>query len=159
MTNNAKNIIKKQNVNATFPYLIKFYYKDEVYRYVNSSHNVMYQGEEFEAVHFELDLPKKDTSSISDARISIDFDYNWIEKIRNYKESDGLISVKFIGVINYYKDGTEYIEPIEEMDFTLKSAVVNNDTKTIEWSMIFDDLLQLIIPCDVVTAQNTPGIV
>lgn len=152
MKNKIINTIKDTNVNASFPYLIKVNYLGEIYNYVNSDTDVIYKGETYKGVYFEIQPPTKDSEGFSKASITIGTEQEWIAKIRNHKYDDDLITLTFVAIIQY----GENIEPLEEMQFTLTNASWNLDT--IKFDMEFDDLLSIVIPCHIITTQNTPAI-
>jgi hypothetical protein len=159
MTPKAEQLIARQETYAKFPFLIKVTHPlfDSPLYYANSNTNIVYDdgtGEQtYEAAYFSIDPPDKDGSKIGDAQLTISaVDQFWIEKIRSTQIA---AKITFIAAIQY-DDGTiSGVEPIEEMEFTLR--VVNWNENVITWAMVFDERQRILVPCDKVTALKCPG--
>jgi hypothetical protein len=155
MTDKAKQLIARQETYAKFPFLIKIIHETfGTFRYANSNEDITYMGEVYQAAYFTLDPPDKDGSKIGDGQLTISaVDQFWIEKIRTTQIA---ARIKFLAMIVYEDGIIAGIEQIEEIDFTLR--VVNWNEDTITWSMVFDEGMSIIIPCDKATALKCPGV-
>lgn len=158
----AKNKIMRMETYAKFPYLIEItrYYKidgvekSEILRYANCDTDVVYNNKTYTAGYFEIIPPEKNQDSISDAKITISaIDKSWIAKIR---ETEKRAIIRFIAVMMYYENSIESIEPIEDISFELTTA--QWDENAIQWTMEFDNLLDLNIPCDEINSFNCPQV-
>ena len=151
----AKQQILRTKTRAMFPYLIEVIHDDfGTLRYANSDSDIEYNGETFQASSFSIDPPDKEGGKIGDATITISaIDQFWIEKIRS---TNKYAHMRFIAVIKYDKSGKVIVEPIEDYEFTLKNASWND--VSIQWEMIFDDTMNIIVPCDRATAQKVPAL-
>ena len=160
MTNNAKQRILRQNTQAMFPYLIEItHIKDDgtsdIYRYANCDNDITYKGNVYHAGYFEIEPPEKRQDNISDARLTLSaIDLEWIKKIRNTNKHRS--KIKFIAVILYENNEVTEIEPIEEEEFMLTNA--SWSMTTIEWTMKFDELMSLNIPCEEITDRVCPAL-
>jgi hypothetical protein len=157
MTTEAKRKIMKMETYAKFPYLIEVTYKkndgtQEVLRFANSDEDIEYDDETFTAGYFEITPPTRENGEISDAKITISaIDQTWIERIRNTSKRS---TIRFIAVIQHEENGETVIEPIEDMEFELTKATW--DDSAIQWTMEFDNLLDINLPLDEMTSLNCP---
>ena len=154
MTNKAKSELFKMQTRAKFPFLVHIHNDDlGDYRYINSDTNETFEGKVYEAGYFYIDPAEQTESSIGNARLTISaVDRTWIEKIRTTQKRS---TIRFIAAIVYTEDGTKKIEPIEDNAFELTSAQWNDDVIT--WTMIFDDKMNILIPCDTIGANTFPA--
>ena len=165
LSRNAKLEMEKTLTRAKFPYLVEITYRynddteenphRDILRYANSDEDIQFteliDGEEvtntFSAGYFKMSLPQKTSSGFSDAKITISaIDYSWIERIRN---SNKRSLIRFVAVIDYDNNGSRFVEPIEDMEFILTNAT--SDGTAIQWTMKFDDKMDVQIPfeeCD-----------
>lgn len=161
----AKQKMLRMETYAKFPYLIEITRladdgTETVYRYANCMEDVEYTENEevktFHAGYFEIEPPEKKKEGFSDARLTIsaiDTEHNWIGLIRSTSKRAKL---RFVAVIEHQNNGAKIIEPIEDYEFMLTSASWTETT--IQWTMKFDDLMDIQIPCDEVTIHNTPAL-
>lgn len=161
----AKQKMLRMETDAMFPYLIKLnYVKDdgteEISYYVNGDSDVNYidpdTGENvvYRACYFTLTPPEKTNDDIGDAKITISaIDNEWISKIRSTQKQS---KIKFIAVIIYDENREQVIEPIETMNFTLTKAQWTQST--IQWTMKFDDMMDISVPLEVVDSRICPAI-
>jgi hypothetical protein len=156
MTDKAEQLIARMETYAKFPYLIKItppMFDVSLY-FSNSDENIDYNGDTYKAAYFTIDPPDKDGSKIGDATLTISaVDQFWIEKIRTTQIA---AKIKFLAVIVYNDGVVSGVEPIEDMDFTLRAVNWNEDTIT--WSMVFDENMAIRVPCDKATALKCPGV-
>jgi hypothetical protein len=154
MTHKAEQLIARQETYAKFPFLIKITHKEfGIFRYANSDEDITYDGEVYQAAYFTVDPPDKDEGKIGDAALTISaVDQFWIEKIRDTQIA---ARITFMAAIVYDDGVISGVEPIEEMDFTLRS--VNWNEEAITWAMVFDENMAIIVPCDKATALKCPG--
>lgn len=154
LTAAAKYQLLRMEAYAKFPYFIEIRNEDfGVLRYVNSDEDKVFEGELYKAGFFTITPPERNESSISNAKITMSaIDQTWISRIRQTQKRS---SIRFCACIQYEADGTEVIEPIDEIEFTLTS--VTWDDVTITWDMIFDDNMNIMIPCDIAGPLNVPG--
>ena len=141
---------------AKFPYLIEITHETYgTFRYANCNEDVEYDGHTYEASYFLIDPPERKDNSIGDAKLSISaIDQEWIAKIRG---TDDRATIKFLACIQYDTAmNVEYIEPIDELTFTLTRANWDNNFM-LSWDMTFDEGMAIIIPCDRVTSQKVPA--
>lgn len=157
MTPAAKYQLLRMNSHAKFPYLIEIRNDDlGVFRYANTDRDIEYQGETFQCGYFLVTPPERSESSIGDAKLTISaVDTEWISRIRTTQKRS---TCKFVACIDYYdQNGNPVLEPIEENTFLLTSA--QWDDLTITWTMVFDENMGIMIPCDVANSLNFPGCV
>ena len=165
LTRKAKVEMEKTLTRAKFPYLIEitYIYNDDtpssphrdILRYANSDEDITYEGNTFSAGYFTMQLPQKTSSGFSDAKINISaIDYTWIEKIRGTNKRS---LIRFIAVIDYDDDGTQTIEAIEDMSFVLTNATT--DGTAIQWTMKFDDLMEIQVPYEDCNDRVCPALV
>jgi hypothetical protein len=155
MTPKAEQLIARQETYAKFPFLIKITHETfGIFRYANSDEDIMYDDEIYQAAYFTIDPPNKDGSKMGDGQLTISaVDQFWIEKIRNTQIA---AKITFIASIVYDDGSVQGVEPIEEMNFTLRS--VNWNETTISWAMVFDERMAIVVPCDKLTALKCPGV-
>jgi hypothetical protein len=140
---------------AQFPFLIKITHPafEAPLYFANSDENITYEGDVYEAAYFSIAPPDKDGSKTGDGRLTISaVDQFWIEKIRSTQTA---ARIKFLAAIVYDDGAASGVEPIEEIDFTLRTVNWNEDVIT--WTMIFDENMSIIVPCDKATALKCPG--
>jgi len=156
ISNKAKQQILRSKTSAKFPFLIEITHEVYgTYRYINADTDIVFEGNTFEASSFSILPPKKDGSDISNATLSIsDIDQTWIEKIRSTQKR---ACIRFIAAFIYNNEGTMMIEALEDMEFQLVNASWG-DTGTISWSMVYDTIMDINIPCDTATFSKVPGV-
>lgn len=138
----AQQEILRMETQAMFPYLIEVTVGNEVLRYVNADEDVTFEGSKFTASYFKLSPPERTQTGIKDASITISaIDGEWIARIRQVQTRS---TIRFIAVI-MYENGTQVVEPIDDITFKLTNASWNDTT--IQWTMKFDDLLDVNMPC------------
>ena len=169
----AKLEMEKTLTMAKFPYLIEitYVYNDDteeqphrdILRYANSDEDIDYtetvDGQSvthtFSAGYFSLKLPQVTQSGFSDAKLTISaIDYSWIEKIRASQKRS---KIRFIAVIDYDNNGNRSVEPIEDMEFVLTNAT--SDGTSIQWTMKFDDLMEIQVPYEECDDRVCPALV
>lgn len=153
MNERIKKELLKTEGTSSFPYLIHVHNDDlGDFYYCNYWKDITYEGKVYKASSFQIDPPEKTQSKIGNATFSFSIaDQAWIEKIRSTQKRS---TIEFVAVIVYENDT---IEPIEDNIFTLTSARWNESTLT--WDMIFDENMDILIPCDIMNGLNTPGCV
>jgi hypothetical protein len=154
MTSKAKQRIARRQTYAQFPYLLKIVHEIlGIFLYANSDKDITYKGNVYKAACFTLDPPDKDGSKIGDGQLTISaVDQEWIEKIRSTQIA---AKITFTAMIVYNDGVVSGVESIEEMDFTLRNVSWGEDTIT--WTMVFDENMAILVPCDKCTALKTPG--
>ena len=155
MRNSTKQQILRHETQAKFPYLIEITTElDGVFHYANCDDSIEYEGNVYEGAVFNITPPEENESEIGNGKLTISsIDQQWIEKIRRNKKRS---IIRFLACIDY-EEGERYIEPIEDTEFKL--SLVDWNESTITWTMLFDDDLSILIPCDSATAQTTPALV
>lgn len=150
----AKYELLRMEAHAKFPFFIEIKNEDfGTFRYVNADEDKVFDGNVYTAGFFTITPPERNESSISNAKLTISaIDQTWISRIRQTQKRS---SIRFCACIAYDANGVEIIEPMEEIEFTLTS--VTWDDVTITWDMIFDDNMNIMIPCDVAGPLNVPG--
>ena len=152
----AKQQIMRMETYAKFPYLIEVSHEDYgTLRFANCDKDIVYNGETYVASFFSVNPPDRTNSGITDGTLTISaIDQVWINRIRNTQKRTKL---KFLACIVYDEQNQiEGIETIEELDFVLTKCQWNDTV--IQWTMVFDEDMDLVIPCDVASPQKTPGI-
>jgi hypothetical protein len=156
MTPKAEQLIARRETYAKFPLLIKVthpIFLEPLY-FANSDDDITYDGSVYKAAYFTIDPPDKDGSKIGDGQLTISaVDQFWIEKIRNTQTA---AKIKFMAMIVYNDGAVSGVEPMEEMNFTLRTVSWNE--VTITWAMVFDENMAIIVPCDKATALKSPGV-
>lgn len=159
MRESAKQRLVRLNTQAEFPYLIEvtYYNKDggvEIYRYANSDNNISFEGNVYESSCFSLQPPEKTQTSIGNASITISaVNQEWIRRIRDTQKRAKL---RFIATIVYDENGEQFVEAMEDYEFTLTEAKWNDIT--ISWTMEFDNKMNIRIPCDSATSHKIPSL-
>lgn len=162
LTKRAKLEMEKTLTRAKFPYLIEItYYKNdnttEVYRYANSDYDMTFENHTFIAGYFKIQRPQRTTSGFTDAKLSISaIDHSWIERIRNANKKKRS-KIRFVAVIDYDENGTQHIEPIEDLEFILTNA--SSDGQIIQWTMKFDENMEIQVPFDECNDRVCPALV
>lgn len=154
-SNYAKEQMIKMQTQAMFPFLIEVTLPNkELFRYVNADFNVEFENNIYNASFFKIDPPDKNGAKIGNATLTISsIDQFWIEKIRATQDR---AKIRFIAVIGYERNNKLIIEPIEDYEFTLANATWND--KAITWSMLFDEVMEVLIPCDKATTSKIPAL-
>jgi hypothetical protein len=156
----VQKLLASQRAAAKFPYLIKIDHDDKAINpgfplyFANSSEDITYDGNIYNAASFSIQPPDRDGAKIGDATLTISaIDQFWIQKIRENQEPAKLV---FVAAIVYDGDnGVEGIEPLEENSFTLRAASFNE--LAITWTMVFDENMAIIVPADTCNAMTAPG--
>jgi hypothetical protein len=157
--NYAQQQMARMKTHASFPYLIKItrYIDEETveeFRYANSDFGITYNEELYSSSTFTLDPPDKDGGKIGDAQITISaVDQFWIQKIR---ETQIPARLTFIASIVYGDKNSFMVESIERYEFTLRNVQWNEESIT--WSLVFDETMGIVVPCDRGTMQKVPGV-
>lgn len=126
----------------------------EMLRFANCEEDILFEGNVYSASVFALKPPEKKQDSISNATITISaIDQTWIERIRNTRYRP---LIRFVACIVYTDNGQRCVESMEDYSFVLTNAEWNDIT--ISWTMVFDEGLSLIMPCDTATAQKVPAL-
>lgn len=152
----AKQQIMRMETYAKFPYLIEVFHEDYgTFRFANCDKDIVYNGETYFASVFSVNPPDRTDSGITDGSLVLSaIDQVWTERIRNTQKR---ARVKFLACIVYDEQNViDGIETIEELDFVLTKC--QWDDTAIQWTMVFDEDMKLVIPCDVASPQKTPGI-
>jgi hypothetical protein len=150
----SKREITQQRTSADFPCLIEITHPDypDMY-YTNASENITYEGKIYNSAAFSIQPPDRDGSKIGGAVLTMSaVDQVWIEKMRGTQKPAEL---RFTAVIVYKEGSIAGIEPLEENNFTLRSAAWNE--ASISWTMNFDERTALIITSVKCNAQTAPG--
>ena len=146
MTPNIQNLLVQNDVPASFPFLIEIWKPSEpsnIERYVNASEDKTFEEHTFTASYFTVQPPEKTESGVKDATITLStIDQTWIEKVRTTQER---YKIRFVAVIDYDDDGTESIEALDDITFTLTNATWAETT--IQFSMKFDEGMNINVPC------------
>ena len=150
----AKQQMLRMETYAKFPYLLEITTPDgSVFRYANSDNDISFGGETYEAAFFKLTPPERTSDGIKDATITISvLDQFWIGKIREYQERS---RIRFIAVIEY-DDGSHAIEKIDDVSFKLTNASWTETT--VQWTMQFDDWMDINFPMVTCSSFICPGV-
>jgi hypothetical protein len=155
MTHKAKQLIARRQTYAQFPFLIKVTHSmfGVPLYFANSDNDTTYDGNIYKAAYFTVDPPDKDSSKVGDGQLTISaVDQSWIQKIRSTQTA---AKIKFMAMIVYNDGVVSGVESIEEIDFTLRAASWNEESIT--WTMVFDENMAIMVPCDKATALKCPG--
>lgn len=162
-TEKAQLEMVRMQTRAKFPYLIKITTPDnQIFRYANSVNNIEFEYETYEASYFKLEPPEQTENGIKDARITISsIDQVWIEKIRKYQDRS---LIRFVAVIQRDEQEIsgithkviEYVEKLDDITFKLTNATWNETT--IQWTMKFDDFMEIKMPCQKLTQFIAPAL-
>lgn len=154
----VQSMLVQNTVPASFPFLIEIWKPSDptnIERFVNASEDkqftetVMVEGiptevtHTFTASYFVVQPPERTESGIKDATITFStIDQSWIERVRTTQER---YRVRFVAVIDYEDNGEEVIEPLDDFTFYLTNATWQETT--IQFSMKFDEGMNVNIPC------------
>ena len=152
MSKLKKELLKTEKT-ASFPFLIHIHNDDlGDFYYCNYHNDIEYGGKTYKSRYFEINPPEKTQERIGNATLSFSVaNTEWVEKIR---ETQKRSTIEFVGAV-IYDDNT--VEPIEDNKFTLTSAQWNESMLT--WEMVFDENMDILIPCDVMNSLNCAGCV
>lgn len=160
MTNKAKQLAVRMETYAKFPYLIEITFWDKndnkiVERYANCEEDITFEDYVYKASFFKIKPPSRSNSEISDGTLTYStIDQSWIQKIRDCKHR---AKIRFLACIIYNEDNNvSMVEKIDDMKFTLTKCVWNE--RTVRWTMMFDDRMNLIIPVDSATFRKVPAL-
>jgi len=139
---------------AKLPCLIKITH--DVYGimyFANSDKSVTYTGNIYIASCFEVQPPAIEGEKIGNATLTISaVDQDWIQKIRGTQIPAQL---QFVAAIEYDDEGVLSVEPLEENNFTLRTASWTEIS--ISWEMSFDERQSYILTSVKCTPQVAPG--
>ena len=142
----VQNLLVQNDVPASFPFLIEVWKPSDptnIERYVNALEDKEFEGNTFTASSFKVQPPQKTESGIKDATITIStIDQEWIVKVRTSSER---YKCRFVAVIDYDDDGTETIEALDDITFTLTNATWQETT--MQFTMKFDEGMSINVPC------------
>lgn len=157
LSNKAKSEMLKMETRAKFPYLIEIQAANgNIYRYANTDEDVTFDENVYSACFFTITPPSIEESSIGNGTISFSsIDQLAINIIRSQSEH---LKIRFVGAIVYNnKADIETIEAVEDSEFKLSN--VTWDELKVSGTLVFDDWMDIKIPCDVSNSQNCPALV
>lgn len=141
-----QNMLVQNDVPASFPFLIEIWRPSapsNIERYVNASEDKTFEGHTFTASYFTVQPPEKTESGVKDATITLStIDQTWIEKVRSTQER---YKCRFVAVVDYDENGTETIEALDDITFTLTNATWQETT--LQFTMKFDEGMGINVPC------------
>lgn len=154
----AKQKLSRLECFAMFPYLIEVTLSNgNVYRYANCDRDITYNEngtvKNFLGGWFEIDRPEEKENEISNGTLTIsaiDETFKMIIRTQNKRAT-----IRFVATILYDDNNNiEFIEPLEDREFTLTDASWNDTA--ISWTMVFDIINDITIPCDTATSVKCP---
>jgi len=149
----VQKLLAAQKAYAEFPFLIRITHLGTDMLYANSSENIVYKGDIYNAAVFSVQPPDFDGPRIGAATLTISAaDQVWIEKIR---QTQIPAQLRFVAIIDYDDSGNRGIEPLDESVFTLRAA--KWDEKSITWDLSFDERQSYVITSIKCTPQTAPG--
>ena len=153
MNNDIKTELLKSQKTASFPQLIHITNEDYGdFYFCNYYKDVSYNGNLYLSRCFTINPPEKTSKEIGNATLNFSIiNNNFVEMIRNTSKPS---YISFIGMIVYNDDK---IEPIEENRFILRNATWNDSSLT--WNMVFDERMDILIPCDIMNSLTCAGCV
>lgn len=126
---------------------------EETVYYNNSERNIVYNSKTYEPYDFMITPATYTESSVTDGSLTLSaIDQVWIEKIRNMPTRPYLTMTYLL----IYGDKEDKYDVLEEMTYLLNSA--NWNDTSIQWSMLYDDKMNLIFPCDKGTVDKIPAL-
>lgn len=160
VSNLAKKNMLRMEAYAKFPYLIEVTTATgTVYRFANSDEDITFNDDgtekTFSAGWFTIQPPDIQESEIGDGTLTISaLDSSWIKVIRTETKR---ATLRFVACIIYNDTNEiETVEPIEDTEYKLTEA--DWDETSISWTMVFDENMQINIPCDTGTTQKCPAV-
>ena len=146
MNNVIQNLLVQNDIPASFPFLIEIWKPSDptnIERYVNASEDKTFESHTFTASYFTIQPPEKTESGVKDATITLStIDQTWIERVRTTQER---YKIRFVAVIDYDASGTETIEVLDDITFSLTNATWAEST--IQFTMKFDEGMSINVPC------------
>lgn len=142
---------------ARFPYLMEIITASgEVTRFANTDDEVEWDNQTYYPCSFNIVAPDVKENSVGNGNITMSaIDQTLIMAVRKQQEK---LRIRFVAVIEYEDDfAIDTIEAMEDTEFKL--ANVTWDDLTISGTLIFDDLMDVNLPCDVSNSQNCPALV
>ena len=146
MNPSLQNLLVQNDVPASFPFLIEIWKPSDpsnIERYVNASDDKTFESHTFTASYFTVQPPERTESGVKDATITLStIDQTWIEKVRTTQER---YKIRFVAVVDHDESGSEVIEPLDDITFTLTNATWQEST--LQFSMKFDEGMSINVPC------------
>ena len=160
MTTKAQHEMLQRDTQAKFPNLIHISHETlGDWYYCNASENISYGGHTYKPCVFSIEMPEETTTSIKNTRLNLsalDTDDDWVALIR--QSGDTRFTLEIVATILYWnQSGNPVIEALESNEFILTNA--NWEDLMVSWTVVFDDNMNIQIPCDVAGAANFPGCV
>lgn len=164
----AMEEIFKQNMEGFLPVLVDIFSPDIKWqgsddkqenchlRLVNDTSDIVYKGKTYAASCFNFTPPTEDGKKIEGASITISaIDQRVIELIR-LAEIDCKISIVASFAKQVDDEGTKfYFTEMQNFTFTMKNVTWNRTTA--QWTLVFDETMQLNIPRDLATEIKCPS--
>lgn len=160
MNNNyIKQQLLKMSTQVSFPYCISIHYinqngAEEVFNYNNSDTNIYKNGVTYSPCLFSVNPSTRTQESIGNATLNLaDTDLQWTARIRNTQNR----SYCYFYEMAVWTDsaGNRQVEIIDSIKYILTSATW--DGGAVQWTMVFDENMDIIIPCDKGNSQITSG--
>jgi hypothetical protein len=150
--------IFKLMTTAMFPALIKFTYTEDGItkhlRLVNNTVDMVYDGETYIAASFKYNPPKNSDRKMGNGTLSIScIDQSMIVLIRSLKAR---ATAKVTAAFYYDEDNHLYFEPIDE--WTFKLSTVSWNESVAQWTMLYDDRMDIQFPSVKMNSLLCPGI-
>ena len=155
----VQNLLVQNEIPSSFPFLVEVWKTsdtehEEIERYVNATEDKEFEGHTFTASSFTVTPPERTENGMKDAQNAFStIDQTWIANVRTAKER---YKIRFIAVIDYEEDGTEVIEALDDVTFTLVNATWQETT--IQFTMKFDDGMAVNMPCQKLTSFICPAL-
>lgn len=159
MNSFLKQQILAMDTNAYFPNLVDITYYDNsgnaTHYYYNDSDQKLTLGDNtYEPMLMSVQGGKREEAGIGNGSLAIsDVDRTWTEKIRNTKNCP--LCTHYECAAYKGSSGNIEVEIIEQTDYKLKEA--SYDGVNMQFSMVFDENMSIVIPPDTGNAQITSG--
>ena len=144
----AKQTILRQQMQASFPYLIKITWADGTSSYYcNSDENITFNSQTYNACVFSVTLPDVKESNFGKGNFKFSRLGNNSSVIRKVRENHERAFIEITGAIRYKNGSSFTIESIYDVEFYLTNPTWGDDTD-VSFTLSMDDNLELQMPCD-----------
>lgn len=161
MTPKTKQQLFRLITHGKFPALIKITYKIDnvtnVMRIANNSEDIIYQDEVYQATTLKYTPPKYSDRKIGNASLTISTISQEVQDViillRSVQDRP---TIQIIAAF-YMEEGSEItFDPIDEWEFVLGRVTWNDYSADCE--LIYDTMMNKVVPADKMTPLKCPGI-
>lgn len=164
LSNKGKQQILRQQMHASFPFLIKITWGNgEVTRHCNADNDIEFQkdGESqsytYSACVFSVARPSASESGYGTGTFKFSRLGDNSNVIRILRQTSERATIEIVGAIIYAEGQSEIIEDIYDVEYYLTKPTWGDDSD-ITFTLKLDDNLDLQMPCDTLDEITCAGI-